>query len=277
MKFLKPLLAVGVLSLFFFSSTTMSSCVKETIIRDTIIIKDSVCCSDLKTGLIAWYKFTGGSLKDSSGQNNHITINSNAVATTDRFGRANNAYLFNGRSNFMSVPNSASLNPDKAITIMAIIKIKGYYGGLCHANNILSKGWNDYVNGYYDLRFIDSASDCYAPVDSAKERFTSQFGNYDLQRVGTASSNPYLQKERWYNVVYTYGSRESKLYIDGVLVSTLSHQFEPNFTPNNLPLTIGYHGDPLYPYWFNGVMDEIRIYKRALCHEEVKCLNALKD
>ena len=42
-------------------------------------------------------------------------------------------------------------------------------------------------------------------------------------------------------------------------------------------LFIGKHGDPQFPYWFNGVLDEVRIYKGALCEGEVKMLYNLKN
>ena len=111
------------------------------IIKDTIRIVDSSNCScyDLTDGLVAYYNFNNGSLKDSSGKGNHISF-SNAVKTTDRFGTANNAYLFNGTGSYMQVPNSASLNREGVITLMAILKMNGFYNGACHGNQIFQKG-----------------------------------------------------------------------------------------------------------------------------------------
>ncbi|MGC4037822.1 MAG: hypothetical protein QM764_17805, partial [Chitinophagaceae bacterium] len=129
-----------------------SSCTKEVTVHDTVnVIKkdtvtvvdtltliDSSCaaCYDLTEGLIAYYNFNGGNLNDSSGNNNNITFN-NAVKTTDRFGNADNAYLFDGSSSYMSVPNSSTLNPQK-ISIMAIVKVSDFYTGNCHGNSIVT-------------------------------------------------------------------------------------------------------------------------------------------
>jgi Concanavalin A-like lectin/glucanases superfamily len=285
MKFLKTILVAGFLAtLFITGGSSLSSCKKEIerdtiIIRDTIIKKDTIritdsVCYDLKDSLVAWYKFTGGSLKDSSGKNNDIVFN-NATATADRFGKANNAYLFNGTSSYMSVSNSSSLNPQSTISIMAIVQVKGFYAGTCHANNILSKGWNDFVNGFYSLRFSDFL-DCNGAIDPAKQIFFSEYGNNGSGRTGASSTGIYVQKEKWVNLIFTYGKGESNFYIDGVLVDNRKGQ-NPSFTPNGLDLTIGKHGDPQYPYWFNGVMDEIRIYNKVLCDGEVRALNKLKD
>jgi hypothetical protein len=279
MKFLKSILVAGfVASLFVTGGSTLSSCKKE-IIRDTIIKRDTIriidsVCYDLKDSLVAWYKFTGGSLKDSSGKNNNIVFN-NATATTDRFGKVNNAYSFNGTSSYMSVPNSPSLNPQSAISIMSIIKVKDFYTGTCHANNILSKGWNDFVNGFYALRYTDF-KDCNSAIDPTKEVFYGTFGDNNNGRAFAGNLNLYVQKDKWINVIYTYGNGESNIYVDGILQDTRSQQ-TPTFTPNNLDLTIGKHGDPQYPYFVNGVIDEIRIYNKELCEGEVKALNKLKD
>jgi hypothetical protein len=273
-----------VASMFFGGSTTLTSCKPETIydtitIRDTITVKDTVTitdstCYNLKDSLIAWYTFNNGTLGDSSGKNNHITFN-NATLTTDRFGNANNAYLFDGTSSYMSVPNSASLNPNKAISIMAIVKPNGFYAGRCHGNNILSKGWNDFTNGFYTLRYVDGTGCNFEPVNEQAQAFYGAYGN-GTQAVGAGTQNLYIvQKNAWQNVIFTFDGNESKIYVNGTLVRTETRQNTGGFTPNNLALTIGKHGDPAYPYFVNGSIDEIRIYAKALCSGEVKALNKL--
>ncbi len=109
---------------------------------DTLTIVDSINCScyDLTDGLIAYYNFNNGNLDDSSGNGNNIIFN-NAVKTRERFGRANNAYLFNGTNTYMQVANRSSLNPRGAITLMGIVKLNDFYRGTCHANQIFQKGY----------------------------------------------------------------------------------------------------------------------------------------
>src|SRR5450755_3483012 len=132
---------------------------------DTLTIRDTInsCNCNLADGLIAYYNFNGGNLNDSSGHDNNIIFNS-AVKTTDRFGRANNAYLFNGSSSYMKVANSVSLNPANAITLMATFKINGYYSANCVNNQVFGKGWNDFINGFYEMRF-GSTVGCNVAVD----------------------------------------------------------------------------------------------------------------
>ncbi|HKH62955.1 MAG TPA: LamG domain-containing protein [Flavitalea sp.] len=289
MKLSKSVLALLPIAVFLlFAQTNFTSCQKETeIIRDTIIKKDTLIikdtvritdtvrcgtCYNLQDSLVAHYNFNGGNLNDSSGNNNHIVF-SNASKTTDRFGKSNNAYLFDGASSYMKVANSTSLNPTNAISLMAIVKINDFYRGNCGANQIFGKGWNDFINGFYVLRF-GSLDGCNVPVDTTREAFTGSYGNLNT-RAGALNSSNFIHTNSWYNVVYTYSNGESKLYVNGSLIH--SSNTTAVFTPNSQELYIGKHGDPLFPYLFKGIIDEIRIYKKALCEDEVKLLNALKD
>ena len=156
MKVLKAVLTSAVIYLLLFASgSQFSACKKTNTVHDTIIKKDTVTVKDtltvidstyeLRDGLVAYYTFTNGSLKDSSGNGNDIILNNNATKTTDRFGKANNAYLFDGSTSFMQVHNSTSLNPN-VISIMAIVKPNGFYQGACHGNQLVSKGYNDDID-----------------------------------------------------------------------------------------------------------------------------------
>ncbi|MDP4701084.1 MAG: hypothetical protein NWS66_14145, partial [Saprospiraceae bacterium] len=51
-------------------------------------------------GLVGWWPFNGNA-NDESGNGNHGTVNG-ATLTSDRFGNAENAYNFNGTSNYIS-------------------------------------------------------------------------------------------------------------------------------------------------------------------------------
>jgi hypothetical protein len=283
MKLLKILSGSILLYLLFFSAgTQLTACnpdieyVKDTIIvKDTVTIRDTVDCNcyDLKDGLVAWYNFKGGNLNDSSGKNNHIAFN-NATKTADRFGRPNGAYLFDGSSNYMRVANSASINPTNGITLSAIVKVNDFYRGECHVNQILGKAYfTEYANGYYALRISDQV--CGVPVDLTKEKFSGAYGDNANGGPNAITDTTFAKTGQWYHIVYTYESGHSKLYINGELKA--ERDLAKPFTPNLADVFIGRHDNSQYPYWFNGVIDDIRIYNRALCVGEVKQLNRVKD
>ena len=66
-------------------------------------------------GCVAWYPFNGNA-NDVSLQGNNGTIYQ-ASLTSDRFGIANKAYLFDGIDDRISVPNSSSLSNFNSFTV----------------------------------------------------------------------------------------------------------------------------------------------------------------
>lgn len=261
------------------ASSPFSSCKKETKtvtvhdtttvihnIHDTTIIVDTFF--DLKEGLVASFNFNGSSLADGSGNNNNIVFN-NTTAVADRFGKANNAFLFNGSNSYMQVKNAATLNP-ASITIFAIFKPNGFYNGNCHANAILSKGYPDVINGFYGLRFTDFTSDCLSAVDTSKEYLSGFFGG-----AGTTLQSQTVHTGSWYNVIFTCDGISSKLYLNGALVSETPGGTA--FVGNSHDLFIGKHEDPTFPYYFNGVLDELKIFSRPLSKLEIKNLSSFTE
>lgn len=271
---------VFIILVFFGTTAPMSSCTKTETIRDTLIVKDTVtipCNCDeesLKKGLVAYYNFNNGTLNDSSGKGNHITFN-NAVKTTDRLGRANNAYLFDGTSSYMQIPNSPSLNPSQEITLAAIVKPTGWYAGPCLGNQILGKNdGSDYNKGVYWLRFSHESMDCQTTSDIESQLFISVYGdNTSNSASGAKATTHRLTKNEWYKVVYTCKQGKSSLYVNGQLVGELDKP--STFTANTFDLFIGKANSSQFPFWFKGVIDEVRIYERALCEEEVVALGKL--
>jgi hypothetical protein len=282
MNLVRLIFAALFISIFFILFTApISSCTKTeteiihdttTVIqKDTIVVTDSVVDSviNLNDGLIAYYNFNNGSLNDGSGYGNNIVFN-NATSTADRHGVANNAFLFNGTSSYMRVPNSVSLNP-RNITIMAIFKPNGYYLGTCHGNEILGKGTPDGQVGQYGMRIadFDNPLRCSTPADTSNETI-SVF----VTQAGGQASTPVISAGQWYNVIFTYDGIVANVYFDGQLKQTWNTG-PLSFSPNSNDLFIGRHEDNTnqYPYWFNGVIDEIRIYNRALPIEAIKELS----
>jgi len=286
MKILKVSLASLLLYTFFLAhSVSLVSCTKTKIEHDTTFVNhhdttiinhtDTLIVSDsiysITDGLVAYYNFNGGNLNDSSGYENNIVF-SNATPTADRFGKPNNAFLFNGASNYMYVKNASSLNPNNAITLMAIVKINGFYNGECNVNQILGKGI-DKTYGQYSLRFSDYvANSCAISANTNHESFSAVYAS----QIGDSIGAPYIKTGVWYNLIFTYDGIEGRFFINGQMVK--SWKAFSNLTPNTNNLYIGaYEVMSQYPYWFNGVIDEIRIYNRGLPYGAIKELNELKE
>ena len=133
----------------------------------------------------------------------------------------------------------------------------------------------DQEPGIYGLRAVDVTTNCSGPIDPGKEYLYGYYGNTNSNWI-TASSQPtYIELNKWINVIYTYDGTKAQLYLNGVLKETRNGTV--SFTPTNYDMFIGRAENPLFPYWFNGIIDEIRIYNKALCDGEIKQLNKLSE
>jgi hypothetical protein len=92
---------------------------------------------------------------------------------------------------------------------------------------------------------------------------------------GVIDSTNFIKPGNWITVVYTYDGTTSKIYMNGQLKGTYTGTAV--FTVNSNDVYIGATENPSAPYWLNGVIDEIRIYKKTLCATAVQQLNNLKE
>ncbi|MEP6952188.1 MAG: LamG-like jellyroll fold domain-containing protein [Ginsengibacter sp.] len=219
----------------------------------------------LDSGLVAYYPFNGNA-NDASGNGNNAIFN-NATLTSDHFGNLNSAYYFNGVDNYIQIPNAPGLNPPGKMSLCVFVKPMGFYRGPCHGNSILMKGDMDFLPGNYVMRFDDNAytsqNNCNTSVvDTIHQNFYS-----NNAQTPPPGYTPYINKDQWYCLVYTYDGTNGNFYVDGILKGTES-------TPgtsfiNSYDLFFGKLNSSSFPYWFNGVMDEVRIYNRAINAQEV--------
>ncbi len=215
---------------------------------------------------VASYSFTGNA-NDGSGNGNNGIVNG-ATLTADRFGNPNSAYHFNGSSNSIQVPTSASLQLGTQMSLCAWVRPMGFYAGQCHGNQILQKGNSDNTPGKYLLRFDDNASsggiNCQNPNPPVNQNQNFYGGGVSSAPPGYM---PYIVLNQWYSVVVTYDGVTARLYVDCILRAT-APQGNVNFN-NTDPLFFGALNNGQFPYWLNGDLDDIRIYNRTLTQAEV--------
>ena len=201
---------------------------------------------------------SGGSALDATSNHNDGTLHG---ASWDPDGvAASGALAFDG-SDRVEVPNSASLNPTTSVTVEAWLKwdIDPSTGDMWA--NVLDK---DKDNGY-QLQFSGNAKP--GPVNNAFEFAVKT----DVERR-FAWSNTTPQNGVWYHVVGTYSAAQKRirLYINGVLENTTLIN-GTTVNPTVLPLTIGCRHKSLgvYDRYFQGSIDEVYVYSRALSLTEV--------
>ena len=94
-------------------------------------------------------------------------------------------------------------------------------------------------------------------------------GDWDVAADEQVQGNIVLQPNTWYHLACTYDGTDLKFYIDGNLTDTTTHV--GGVIPNGgRDITIG--GNDAWGEYFDGVIDEVHIYNRALSEAEIQAL-----
>ena len=86
------------------------------------------------------------------------------------------------------------------------------------------------------------------------------------RRARAAPGPAQIAVNKWTFLAATYDGGSLKLYVDGTQVSTVA--VSGTIAPSSGLLKIG--GNAIWGEWFNGLIDEIRIYNRALTAGEIQ-------
>ncbi len=200
-----------------------------------------------RTGLVAEYSFNQGSgttLTDTSGNGNNGTI-SNATWTAGLFGQA---LSFNGTNSWVTVNSSASLNLTTGMTLEAWVKPSALADW---SSVILKERTNGLGYALYGVSGANQPPSGYVHVGSA-----------DNAAQGVSA----LPVGAWSHLTATYDGTNLKLYVNGTLVSTQA--VTGNIVTSTGALRIG--GNSVWGEYFNGLIDQVRIYNRALNQGEIR-------
>ena len=222
----------------------------------------------LKIGLIAYYPFDGDA-NDYSGNSNHGT-NYGAALTTDRFGNSNSAYDFDGIDDYIVTNTNIDDNLNAGASFVAWIYLPevGTYGRiLSNYNGTGAPG--DCVER---IGFVFGVTN-----DQSLNIFYASDGNDYNGRITNTGD---FEVNTWYHVVGTWDgtfhSTGFKLYINGVQSDT--NDFETGndgcgYLESDNPFHIGMgHCSIGECAPFNGSIDEVRIYNRALTEDEIQLI-----
>ncbi|SIO61560.1 Mo-co oxidoreductase dimerisation domain-containing protein [Singulisphaera sp. GP187] len=199
------------------------------------------------TGLVAEYNFDAGSgttLTDLSGQNNNGTI-SNATWTTS--GHTGSALAFNGTNSWVTVANSSSLNLSSAMTLEAWVKPTS-------------------ITNPSPLLFREGAGNSAYSLYGAYKSVPSIYINHNITGELSAPAYQSLATNTWSHVAATYDGSTLLLYVNGVRVSQATGV--TTLSSSGGALRIG--GDSTFGEFFNGLIDDVRIYNRSLSMAEIQ-------
>ena len=214
---------------------------------------------NLNQGLVAYYPFTGNA-NDASGNKNN-GINHGALLTADRKGKRNSAYSFNGINNSIIVPHNDLLSLTN-FTICSWIKIPNLSNDFYE---ILTKG-GDLDENYEHVVYGNPVPP--AGFVECAIKFTDGSRGYTFP-----VQNNFVKENQWSHIASSYevSTGTLKTYVNGKLFQT--GIVGANMTPifNTTALYIG--SDPYVGRYHEGMIDEIRIYNRALTQSEITYLS----
>lgn len=205
--------------------------------------------ADVLTGLLARYPFTGNA-EDASGNGNNGTLVGGMALTTDRFGTPNAAYQFNGLDSYILVPNSASLSsPTTAMTQAAWISIAG--------PSHVGSGFDPII-----MKSVTSENGFMYRMNATTTYFGAAFNNWGTH----LSAGQSIPLNEWHHVAIVFTGTALRFFFDGGFVGTQAMAL--TIVQDARPLTIG--GDfPGAPEYFNGKIDDVALYSRALTDEDI--------
>lgn len=229
-----------------------------------LLVQSKATHQTINDGLVAYYPFSGNA-NDESGNKNHGIVK-NAVLCPDRKGNPKGAYLFGGLAKpaYILIKNSNSLKFENECSISLFVKPISWYG---------MDGWGRSTNNGAAHTLFAKSHDrrgfALEYIGSSNEIYT-HFATYEAwaQKIDVGVLKGDLLN-KWVHIVYSIGKSQVKVYINGQLKS--ASNAIPNFsTINRQDIYLGKFSDHWFP--LNGVLDDVRIYNRALTENEVSQL-----
>jgi hypothetical protein len=206
-------------------------------------------------GLVAFYPFSGNA-NDEGGNENHGTVHGEVSLTTDRFGNPDSAYSFDGTDDYIQI---SDIDP-------SIITISAWINTLSHSSDLGP------VVGEYNGSQVSGSRSFLLDINQGglsggiyNSATTYQFGN----------SSEIINDGLWHFIVMTWDGTEITQYIDGfpaVFDVQPSSSGSGDIFDSNQPLFIGAADQGSGREYFNGIIDDVRIYNRSLAELEINNL-----
>ncbi|MFH1119396.1 MAG: LamG-like jellyroll fold domain-containing protein [Bacteroidota bacterium] len=200
-------------------------------------------------GLVAYYPFNGNA-NDESGNGNNGVVHE-AALTTNRANIENAAYSFNGINNYIVVEDNSNLD------LTSQLSISGWmykYVNVPWASMVTKGGTYNNVDNNYTVHNNPSNG--------------IVFTNDETSGACVDNSSFEVPVNEWHHITVTFDESVVKMYLDGVLdtLSILPCNLQLQVNTSQLFIGLDIPGASEY---FNGKLDDIRIYNRGLTADEI--------
>ena len=247
------------------SIAILSSCKKDKTTEPPVDYTDELL--GVQADKILHYSFNG-SLDDESGNNLMATYPNNVTYTADRFGRPDHAIVFGGSSNMTTL---ATPSPKPFITGMPFSISIWFKATAVSTSQTLVKAdggeYNTYSGYWLQLGAVAPGAMSFSIGNNSANNSTAR---------NTITTPAVFTAGNWYHVVVNVrGANDMDFYINGVKNTSCSYDgsatamvfcSQQNQQLGVMGVFMGVGSI------FEGVMDDYRIYKKALSQEEVSAL-----
>lgn len=213
-------------------------------------------------GLVGFWSLNNHSYDNTT--NGHNGTNTNVSATTDHLGIANNAYSFNGSTSNINVGDGSLYNLTTTGTIIAWAK-----SNIAYPSPDASSAWHPIVS-----KAITGAVSDVSYVLNWRGTNTDRILSFHLSN-GTSYIDAHVHNydfTNWHQVAATWNGSKVTLYSDGVNVNQIDQTVNAQIISQNVEIGKGWG----IHYW-NGSIDNVQIYNRALSPSEIEMIYKLEN
>ena len=220
------------------------------------------CHAQIPTdSLVAYYPFNGNYSDESGHNNDGMLVGKNPVAIQDRFQDSAKALEFSLLdTNFIRIPSSTTLDGFATITVSAWVKSNG--PNATDNQTIIGK-WNGAdSNQSFTLDLGDNSTN-------------PDFGIRLSSNVSVVlNSSRGIPTGAWTHLVGTYDGTVIAIYVDGMRDTSMVVASPTSLKSTSTTITIGAHDEDTTSdiNRFDGAIDDIRVYNRALSYVEIQAL-----
>lgn len=224
--------------------------------------------ADIMEGLVVYFNFDeeGGVIEDLSGSGNNGTVKGTPKWVDGPQPDFGMAVEFNGAGGHILVADSDSLDAGQDdITIALWVN---YVAGdqLTAYPRLISNGMPLFMANGPGFEITVKGTE-----DDPDHILGLFYGVSGGGRQAVDAKLDEIGDGEWYHLVALKDGEEGRVYVNGELKA--SGPLTPIDISNDLPLVIGANGAPGNNNWFNGMVDEVAVYMRALTADEISALS----
>lgn len=206
---------------------------------------------DFKKGLVAHFSFDNNANDEIASNHGKVT---GAILTQDRFGNENNAYSFDGLDDKIEV-GSISLPKDN---FSYVIWVK--------PNKVSGEYCDDIISKHNDPDNIEILMRVHSQLGYIGEtNIGGKFVRIESDALNKKQKNNIPSFDKFDQLIMQYDGEKLQYYVNAKLIQEINASGRIKETPYKFTIGMPYFGRTI----FEGIIDDIKIYNRALSRCEI--------